>query len=91
MVGIVASRLVEHFYRPAIVLTCSNDLVTGSARSVRDFDLYEALCKCSHLLEHFGGHTFAAGLSLKRENLEKFTEQFEQVVASSISQKSIMP
>lgn len=91
VVGIVASRLVEHFYRPAIVLTCSNDLVTGSARSVRDFDLYEALCKCSHLLEHFGGHTFAAGLSLKRENLEKFTEQFEQVVASSISQKSIMP
>lgn len=93
VVGIVASRLVEHFYRPSIVLTLSDEgnVYTGSARSVRNFDLYSALCSCSDYLDHFGGHTFAAGLSLKPENLEAFTNKFEQVVADTISEESISP
>lgn len=91
VIGIVASRLVEHFYKPSIVLTLSNGLLTGSARSVKDFDLYLALLQCSDLLDRFGGHTFAAGLSLKPENLEKFVEKFEQTVAATISETSIFP
>ncbi len=91
VVGIVASRLVEHFYRPSIVLTLSNGLVTGSARSVRNFDLHDALCKCSHLLEHFGGHTFAAGLSIKPENVNTFIDFFEKIVTEDISEDSIRP
>ncbi len=86
IIGIVASRLVEkHFYRPTIVLTQVNGKITGSARSVKGFDLYNAVEKCSDLLEQFGGHTYAAGLTLKPENLEAFTERFEQVVHDSIS------
>jgi single-stranded-DNA-specific exonuclease len=85
ILGIVASRLVEkHFYRPTIVLTHVNGKITGSARSVKGFDLYSAVEQCSDLLEQFGGHTYAAGLTLKPENLEAFTERFEQVVSSSI-------
>jgi single-stranded-DNA-specific exonuclease len=91
VVGIVASRLVEHFYKPSIVLTLFNGIITGSARSVRDFDIYFALSQCSDLLERFGGHPFAAGLSLKLENLDLFSERFEQVVASSISETSLTP
>ncbi len=91
IVGIVASRLVEHFYKPSIVFTLSNGLITGSARSVKDFDLYAALLQCSDLLEHFGGHTFAAGLSIKPENLDIFIEKFEQSVAASINETSICP
>ncbi|MBO4739038.1 MAG: single-stranded-DNA-specific exonuclease RecJ [Bacteroidales bacterium] len=91
IVGIVASRLVEHFYRPAIVLTLSNDMITGSARSVRHFNLHQALCQCQDLLEHFGGHEGAAGLSLKPENLQAFTERFETIVAQSISFDSTIP
>ena len=91
IIGIVASRLVEHFYKPSIVLTLSNELVTGSARSVKGFDLHLALTQCSDLLEHFGGHTFAAGLALKPENLDKFIEKFEQVVSDSISEMAISP
>ncbi|MEI6694770.1 MAG: single-stranded-DNA-specific exonuclease RecJ [Bacteroidota bacterium] len=85
VVGIVASRLTEEYYRPTVVLTQSNGLITGSARSVKDFDIYDAIEACSPLLEHFGGHKYAAGLSLKPENLEAFRTQFEEVVSKSIT------
>ncbi len=91
VIGIVASRLVEQFYKPTIVLTLFDGIITGSARSVKEFDLYNALSSCSHLLEHFGGHTFAAGLSLKPENLENFIHSFEEIVASTIQEKSLTP
>lgn len=91
VIGIVASRLVEHFYKPSIVFTLSNGFITGSARSVKDFDIYAALLKCNDILEHFGGHTFAAGLSLKPENLDIFIEKFEQIVAETITEKAICP
>src|SRR5690606_15517373 len=67
VIGIVASRLIEKYYRPTVILTESNGLASGSARSVAGFDLYRALCACEDLLEQFGGHTFAAGLTLKKE------------------------
>ena len=76
VIGIVASRLVEQFYKPTVVLTLFDGVITGSARSVKGFDLYNALSQCNHLLEHFGGHTFAAGLSLKPENLDSFITTF---------------
>ena len=91
VIGIVASRLTEHFYRPTVVLTFSGELITGSARSVKDFDIYDAIDSCSDLLEHFGGHKYAAGLSLKPENLIPFTEQFETVVADKLEGKSLVP
>ena len=72
IVGIVASRLTERYYRPAIVLTKSNGLITGSARSVHGFDVYKAIESCRDILDNFGGHTYAAGLSMKEENLEEF-------------------
>ncbi len=78
VIGIVASRLTEIYYRPTIVLCKSNGLITGSARSIKDFDIYDAIDACSDLLEHFGGHTYAAGLSLKPENLSRFTTRFEE-------------
>lgn len=84
VIGIVASRLTEKYYRPTIILTESNGLATGSARSVKDFDIYNAIESCSDLLEQFGGHMYAAGLTLKLENLEKFSERFEEIVASTI-------
>lgn len=77
VIGIVASRLTEKYYRPAIVLTKSNDLITGSARSVMGFDVYKAIEACKDILENFGGHTYAAGLSLKEENLIEFKRRFE--------------
>ena len=85
VVGIVASRLTEHYYRPTVVLTESNGLATGSARSVGEFDLYEAINACSDLLESFGGHMYAAGLSMKLENVAEFSRRFEQVVRDTIS------
>lgn len=91
VIGIVASRLTETFYRPTIVLTYSNELVTGSARSVRDFDIYEAVDSCSDLLEHFGGHKFAAGLSLKPENLEAFRTRFEAAVSERLQGIDLVP
>lgn len=79
ILGIVASRLTEHYYKPTIVFTQSVDtgLITGSARSIRGFDIYEAIESCSDLLEHWGGHTYAAGLSLREDNLDIFKERFE--------------
>ena len=91
VVGIVASRLIETYYRPTIVLTKSNGLITGSARSVKDFDIYDAVDACSDLLEHFGGHKYAAGLSLKPENLEKFKSKFEEYVADHIEEDMLTP
>lgn len=91
VIGIVASRLTDSYYRPTIVLTLSNGFITGSARSVKDFDIYDAIDACSDLLEHFGGHTFAAGLSMKPENLEKFRERFENVVSKSIKEDMLIP
>ncbi len=87
VVGIVASRLTEHYYRPTVVLTESNGLATGSARSVKDFDLYEAIGACSDLLESYGGHMFAAGLTMKIENVRAFSERFEDIVSRSVTEK----
>jgi single-stranded-DNA-specific exonuclease len=91
VVGIVASRLTEKYYRPTIVLTESNGKATGSARSVKDFDVYDAIEACSDLLEQFGGHKYAAGLTLKLENLEAFSKRFEEVVSSSIAEHMLIP
>lgn len=91
VIGIVASRLTEKYYRPTIVLTESNGNYTGSARSVVGYDLYEALLSCSELLEQFGGHKYAAGLTIKPENLIPFSEKFESVVASTISPNLLIP
>jgi single-stranded-DNA-specific exonuclease len=91
VIGIVASRLTEHYYRPTVVLTRSGDLITGSARSVKDFDIYDAIDSCSDLLEHFGGHKYAAGLSLKPENLDLFTEKFEHAVIKQLDGKVLVP
>jgi single-stranded-DNA-specific exonuclease RecJ len=91
VVGIVASRLVEEYYRPTIVLTKSNNYITGSARSIPGFDLYEAIESCSEFLENFGGHMYAAGLTLKEENLEAFSEKFERIVASRITKEILSP
>ncbi|RZK75422.1 MAG: single-stranded-DNA-specific exonuclease RecJ [Pedobacter sp.] len=91
VIGIVASRLIEKYYRPTIVLTASNGLLTGSARSVAGFDLYEALLKCQDLMVQFGGHQFAAGLTLKPENVEAFAAKFEEVVAATITTELLSP
>ncbi len=85
VVGIVASRITELYYRPSIILTESNGLATGSARSVRDFDLYEAIGKCSDLLESYGGHMYAAGLTMKIENIPAFRHRFEEIVTEQIT------
>lgn len=91
IVGIVASRVMEHYYRPTILLTQSNGLLTGSARSVKGFDLYEAISACGDLLEQYGGHMFAAGITLKPENLEPFQLKFEQVVSERILPGQLIP
>ncbi len=91
VIGIVASRLTEKYYRPTIVLTRSNGHVAGSARSVRGFDLYEALCGCSDLLIQFGGHKYAAGLTMKPEHVESFAQRFEEVVTATIPPELLIP
>lgn len=91
VVGIVASRLIETHYRPTVVLTESNGKATGSARSVKDFDLYQAIDACSDLLEQFGGHKYAAGLTLKLENIEAFSERFNEVVRQQIKPEMLIP
>ncbi len=85
VVGIVASRLIEKHFKPTIVLTESNDFVTGSARTVNNFNIHDALLACEHLLEQFGGHQHAAGLTLKKANLPNFIETFNHIVSQSIS------
>ena len=91
VVGIVASRIIEKYYFPTIVLTGHNDLLTGSARSVKGFDLYKILNKLKHFFVRFGGHKYAAGLSLKKENLELFKEAFELEVKNAINKDELIP
>lgn len=91
VVGIVASRLVEAFYKPTIVLTRSNGFVTGSARSIQGFDLYEAIESCADLLENFGGHVYAAGLTLKEENLPEFSERMDKFIGEHITAEMLTP
>jgi len=91
VIGIVAARCVEKYYRPTVILTESNDKLTGSARSVQGFDLYRAICECGDLLEKFGGHKYAAGLTLDKGNLLAFQQRFEEVVASNITPEMLTP
>ncbi|MGZ4082672.1 MAG: single-stranded-DNA-specific exonuclease RecJ [Bacteroidia bacterium] len=91
VIGIVASRLIEKYYRPTIILTESDGKATGSARSVKEYDVYSAIEKCSDLLEQFGGHKFAAGLTLKKENVEAFKLKFENIVSSTITKDQLIP
>jgi len=91
VLGIVASRLTEHYYRPTIVLTESNGFATGSARSVDGFDLYSAISSCSDLLESYGGHMYAAGLTLKVENIRPLQERFEAKVSEMITPELSIP
>ncbi len=89
LIGIVASRLTEIYFRPAVVLTRTDDIATGSARSVSGFDIYKAIDSCRDILENFGGHTYAAGLSLKVENIPEFKRRFEEYVEQHITQEQI--
>jgi single-stranded-DNA-specific exonuclease len=91
VIGIVASRLLDHFYKPTVILTRSNDFATGSARSVNGFDLYQAIESCSDLLENFGGHKYAAGLTMKIKNVQKFTDRFEKMVRETIDPEQLIP
>jgi single-stranded-DNA-specific exonuclease len=91
VIGIVASRLIETYYRPTVILTESNGFATGSARSVQGYDLYQAIEACSDLLESFGGHMFAAGLTLKKENIKPFMERFEKHVYMTITDEQLVP
>ncbi len=91
VIGIVASRLTDNYYRPTIILTRSNDLITGSARSVKNFDVYDAIDHCSDLLEHFGGHKYAAGLSMQPDKLEVFKQRFETYVREHITEDMLVP
>lgn len=90
VVGIVASRLIEKYYRPTIVLTKADGMLTGSARSVKNFDIHTAIESCADLLEQFGGHRHAAGLTLKSENLENFVARFEEEVGKTISDDDLI-
>jgi len=91
VIGIVASRLIDNWYRPTVILTESNGFATGSARSVFGFDLYQAVDACSDLLENFGGHKYAAGLTLKLENIPRFQQRFEDFVADTIDAEQLIP
>ena len=91
VIGIVASRLTEKYHRPAVVLTKSNDLITGSARSVMGFDVYKAIESCKDILENFGGHMYAAGLSLKEENLAEFKRRFDELSIRTIAPEMMAP
>ena len=91
VVGIVASRLVEAYYKPAVVLTKSNGFVTGSARSVQGFDLYQSIDSCADLLENFGGHVYAAGLTLKEENLAEFCTRMDRFVGAHLNEEMLVP
>ena len=92
VVGIVASRIVEAYYKPTIVFTRgSDDLITGSARSAGEFDVHLALEKCADLLEHFGGHKSAAGVSLRQENMRAFVERFEQLARENLGEEETVP
>ncbi|MBD5363201.1 MAG: single-stranded-DNA-specific exonuclease RecJ [Bacteroides sp.] len=91
IIGIVASRLTEDYYKPAVVLTLTNGLASGSSRSVQGFDIYAAVESCADLLENFGGHTYAVGLSMKPENIKEFSRRFEEYVAANITPSQMKP
>lgn len=91
IIGIVASRLTELYYKPAVVLTCTNGIATGSARSVQSFDIYSAVNSTRDLLENFGGHPYAVGLTLKEENIPEFRRRFEEYVAEHIQPDQLSP
>ncbi|MBE0652134.1 MAG: single-stranded-DNA-specific exonuclease RecJ [Bacteroidales bacterium] len=91
VIGIVASRLLENYYKPTIILTFSDGMITGSARSIKGFDIYDAIDSCSHMLEHFGGHTYAAGLAMKPENFEAFSEAFEAYARQNLLEEQMIP
>ncbi|EAQ42630.1 single-stranded-DNA-specific exonuclease RecJ [Polaribacter sp. MED152] len=91
VIGIVASRLIEKYYRPTLVFTKSGDKLAASARSVKGFDVYNALLACSEFIEQFGGHKYAAGLTLLPENYNKFKNKFEEVVSKTIDKKLLTP
>ena len=91
VIGIVASRCIDKYYRPTIILTESNGKATGSARSVNGFDIYKAISECSDLLEQFGGHMYAAGLTMEIDKVEAFKEKFERIVSERISDEQLVP
>ncbi|PLX05484.1 MAG: single-stranded-DNA-specific exonuclease RecJ [Marinilabiliales bacterium] len=91
VIGIVASRLIERFYKPTLVFTKSGDLITGSARSIKGFDIYDAIDNSSDILEHFGGHTYAAGLALKPEKLEVFKAEFQKYADENLKEEYLTP
>lgn len=91
VIGIVAARCVEKYYRPTVILTASNDKLTGSARSIHGFDLYQAISACGHLLEKYGGHKYAAGLTLDPNNLTAFRQKFEEVVSANLTPEMLVP
>ena len=91
VIGIVASRLLDHYYRPTIMLAEKDGMLFGSARSVKNFDIYEAIKACSDLLEQFGGHMYAAGLSMRQENFEAFRDKFDHVVRERIRPEQLIP
>lgn len=91
VIGIVASRLTEEYYKPSVILTRSGEFASGSARSVEGYDLYKAVEACSDLLENFGGHTYAVGLTMKLENVEEFKRRFEKYVSETIVPEQTQP
>jgi single-stranded-DNA-specific exonuclease len=91
VIGIVASRCIDKFYRPTVILTNSNGKATGSARSIDGFDVYQAIAECSDLLEQFGGHMYAAGLTLPVDNVEEFKKKFERIVEERITEDQLTP
>jgi single-stranded-DNA-specific exonuclease len=91
VIGIVASRCIENYYRPTIILTESKGMAAGSARSVKGFSVYNAIEACSDLLEQFGGHKYAAGMTMPIENIPAFQKKFEEVVAKSIDPEMLIP
>jgi len=91
VIGIVASRLMQRFYRPTVILTNSNGMVTGSARSVKNFNIYEAISSCSDLIEQFGGHKYAAGLTIDPKNVNQFINRFEDIVDTTITDDQLIP
>lgn len=91
VIGIVASRCIETYYRPTIIMTESNGKLTGSARSVEGFDIYNAISACDEYLEQFGGHKYAAGLTLEKANFDAFAQKFEEVVSATITDEQLIP
>ena len=91
VIGIVASRLVEKYYRPAIMLTTVDGVAKGSARSTSNFNIYQALKKCEDLLIHFGGHQAAAGLAVEVERLDDFKLKFNQIVKETLGEEEFLP